>query len=104
MEDICVPFWERKNQKTGPYHIYYDTDLSILSMKVFIQTEAGNKGVLGINTDTESKQHKKILKLQENNFCGWELPFIVQLAKGAQEDSDLCLQGQTKQYVVRAGV
>lgn len=89
-------------KKRNLVHIIVNTDPSILAMKVFIQSEAGNKGVLGINT--ESKQHKKLLKLQENNFCGWELPFIVQLAKGAQEDSDLCLQGQAKQCVVRAGV
>lgn len=59
MEDICVSFWERKKEKISPYHCKYDTDLSILTMKVFTQSEAGNKGVLGINTDTESKQHEK---------------------------------------------
>lgn len=83
---LCYFLGEKKD-KTSPYCSKYDTDLSILTMRVFIQGGAGNKGVLGINTDVEFKQHERILKLQENNFCGWELPFRVQLAKGAQEDS-----------------
>lgn len=97
-------FLGEKKEKTSPYCSKYYTDLSILTIKVFIQGEAGNKGVLGINTDTESKHHERILKLQENNYCWWELLFRVQLAKGAQENSDLCLQEQTKQCVVSAGI
>lgn len=48
---LCY-FLGEKKEESSPYCSKYYTDLSILTIKVFIQSEAGNKGVLGLNTDT----------------------------------------------------